>query len=474
MTNETFELKRYDEPEIQFNGGTAVSPKRGLFKYGPRLKNGEHHTITVGAIGDRTSMRLLNDLFAKMETPIHPDAEDERIRPHRVPFPGTGPKSKLNVSISMRERWTYRIRDAMLSGLETKDTPRGKMEYFLSHIEEDIELLATDDPRPDVIVVCIPEKVMDECTPDDQDYAKVSGDGSDLHDRIKLIGMENSIPTQLIKPSTLKIRSERQRASRAWNLLVGLLYKAQEGHPWKTKELEEGACYAGISFYRDRSEDGNVVRAALAHVFARKDYTILQSEPMEGLEEDRNGRPHLSKAGAEQISQRIVEYYKKRNRGRQPERLVIHKTSPFWEDERDGLRAGASEVPLHDYVHIKTRNVPLRLFSSGEFPPLRGTLCSNRADDIHYLYTTGYSPEMATYEGNNIPEPIEIRPDEQCDSTRDKICREILFLTKLDWNTSNFAVKEPVTLKVARKVSSVLSESYADPATADKQYYYYM
>ena len=81
---------------------------------------------------------------------------------------------------------------------------------------------------------------------------------------------------------------------------------------------------------------------------------------------------------------------------------------------------------------------------------------------------------MATYEGSNIPEPIEIRPDKQCQSNSEKICKEILFLTKLDWNTSDFAVKEPVTLKVSRKVSDVLSEEYADPKEASAQYFYYM
>jgi hypothetical protein len=195
---------------------------------------------------------------------------------------------------------------------------------------------------------------------------------------------------------------------------------------------------------------------------------------MENLEEDRNGRPHLSEEGAHQVTERIVNYYKRRNNGRQPERLVLHKTSPFWEKERRGFIEGAESVPNRDFVHIKTRNTGVRLFPEGEFPPLRGTLFSVPEDDIHYLYTTGYTPEMATYEGSNIPEPIEIRPGEWSESNREKLCREILFLTKLDWNTSDFAVKEPVTLKVSRKVSRVLSETHADPSEADTQYFYYM
>lgn len=288
--------------------------------------------------------------------------------------------------------------------------------------------------------------------------------------------MENSIPTQLIKPSTLKINTEQQRASRAWNLTVGLLYKSQRGHPWKTKHLEEGACYAGISFYKVRGgdDDDNEIRAALAHVFARKDYNIIQSEPMEDLKEDRDGRPHLSTEGAKQVVDRIIEYYKTRNRGQKPERIVLHKTSPFWEGERTGFKEGADDIGIRDFVHIRTRNTGVRLFPDGDYPPLRGTLFSIPSEDRYFLYTTGYTPEMVTYEGSNIPEPIEIRPDKQCPSNSEKICEEILFLTKLDWNTSDFAVKEPVTLKVSRKVSEVLSEEYADPAEASSQYFYYM
>lgn len=474
MTENRFQIRRFDEPTIQFDGGSTVAPKRGLIEYGPRLNSNNHQTLNIGAIGDRTSLRRLNDLFLDMETPIHPDLTSDGMKPWRVPYPGMGTDSKLDISIAFRDRWRTRLQDADLEGLETQRTPRAKMDYFLDLLGDDLDWLASDDPAPDVIVVCIPEKVMDECTPAEQDHANVSADGSDLRNRVKMLGMKNSIPTQLIKPSTLNINSERQKASRAWNLTVGLLYKAQRGHPWKTKELEEGACYAGISFYREREPDGNVVRAALAHVFARKDYTILQSDPMADLEEDENGQPHLSAEGAQQVTKKIVEYYKRRNRGRQPERLVLHKTSPYWPDERMGFADGAPDVPVQDFVHIRTQNTGIRLFPDGEFPPLRGTLLSIPDDDIHYLYTTGYTPEMATYEGSNIPEPIEIRPDQHCASDREKLCREILFLTKLDWNTSDFAVKEPVTLKVSRKVSRVLSEIGADPSTADTQYFYYM
>jgi hypothetical protein len=81
MTDDRFQLRRLEEPTIQFDGGSAVAPKRGLVQYGPRLNSNQHQTLNIGAIGDRISIRRLNDLFLDMETPIHPDLDGEGIRP---------------------------------------------------------------------------------------------------------------------------------------------------------------------------------------------------------------------------------------------------------------------------------------------------------------------------------------------------------------------------------------------------------
>jgi len=473
MTEEdTFKISRLDEPEIHFKDGSDVSPKRGLMEYGPRLKNNEHQAINVAAIGDAESIRLLNEMFLDWSTVIHPDQNDDKIRPWRIPFPGLNSRSNLNTTVAFPERWRYRIVNRDIQSIRAHDTRAGKFEEFLTLIREEIDWLSDDDPTPDVIIVCIPDEILGELR--DGNHSDVIVDGRNLHSQIKIAGMENGIPTQLIKPETLDTTSPTDRATKAWNLSLGLLYKSQQGHPWKTKKMDHGTCYAGLSFYRDKDADGNVVRAALAHVFARKDYNIIQSEPLKEISEDDNGQPHVSKEGAKNITEQIVNYYKKRNRGSTPERIVLHKTSSFWEEEREGFLEGAEEVRLHDYVHIRTRGTGLRLFPDGDFPPLRGTLLSVPEDNIHYLYTTGYVPEVGTYEGSNIPEPIEVRPDIQSESDYKTICEETLFLTKLDWNTSDFAVKEPITLKVPRKVSKVISEEGIDPRDADKQYYYYM
>lgn len=140
---------------------------------------------------------------------------------------------------------------------------------------------------------------------------------------------------------------------------------------------------------------------------------------------------------------------------------------------REGFKEGASAVATRDFVEIRDRS-DVRLFPEGEFPVQRGRLLSVPDDDRHYLFTTGYAASVGTYQGSNIPSPLEVRPDEHCETPSDQICEEILFLTKLDWNTTALAVKMPVTIKIARKVGRVLSDIDADPDDAQVKYFYYM
>lgn len=60
MTDHPFRIERLPEPKVEFDGGVETSPKRGLLRYGPCLEEDEiHHTIALGMIGDRDTIRNL-------------------------------------------------------------------------------------------------------------------------------------------------------------------------------------------------------------------------------------------------------------------------------------------------------------------------------------------------------------------------------------------------------------------------------
>jgi hypothetical protein len=53
----------------------------------------------------------------------------------------------------------------------------------------------------------------------------------------------------------------------------------------------------------------------------------------------------------------------------------------------------------------------IRLFRTGNYPPLRGT-CIELTENQHLLYTKSSVEFYQTYAGMYIPEPIEIRIEE--------------------------------------------------------------
>ena len=99
-------------------------------------------------------------------------------------------------------------------------------------------------------------------------------------------------------------------------------------------------------------------------------------------------------------------------------------------------------MPQIDLVALGQRGI--RFFRPGDFPPLRGTYVKF-TDQNFLLYTTGYVPFLRTYPGARIPQPMEVL-EHHGDSPWDKVLLELLIisLTKLNWNSADFAARYPV------------------------------
>jgi argonaute-like protein implicated in RNA metabolism and viral defense len=113
----------------------------------------------------------------------------------------------------------------------------------------------------------------------------------------------------------------------------------------------------------------------------------------------------------------------------------------------------------------------MRLFRSGKYPPARG-IQVELEKDYHLLYTRGSVEYYQTYTGLYIPQPIEIRIVES-DESPELICKEILGLTKMNWNNTQFDAKYPITIACARKVGEIIKylSPHEEPQT---RYSFYM
>jgi hypothetical protein len=99
--------------------------------------------------------------------------------------------------------------------------------------------------------------------------------------------------------------------------------------------------------------------------------------------------------------------------------------------------------------------------------PLRGTLC-RMGSERNFLFTTGYVPWWEEYPGPHIPSPLEIGADDI-----EARSREILSLTKMNWNSADGIGRLPITLSFARRVGMIMTELDED-ATPNPSYRYYM
>lgn len=462
-----FNIDYIEEPNLLFNGGESVNPCIGLIKYGPRFGNNNNSfkNFKIGIIGTSKSINLTKDLFISFKRKILPNGD---IKPWKIPFPGLNDNSRLKFDFVFNPEWESQITHFDLSNI--KKANEGS-KTALQIIKNKLKLIYEKETPPDIIIIALPEEFYDVCETSKAEKPLIKIGIDDFHNRIKLSAMQLKIPTQIIRPETIEFsKGTQERCMVAWNLSVGLLYKCQKGHPWKLTHLEENTCYVGISFFKEKGSETR--RASLAQIFLDSGESfVLRGESFKWDNPKSPNSPHLSKENARKLIEYVIKHYTQ-IRKKKPNRLVIHKSSNFWEEELEGFTEGTEQISEKDFISINTSDV--KLFTRSQYPVLRGSRLYLSDDSTSYLFTTGFVPSLQTYPGFSIPRPLQIKAFIRSSDMK-KICQEILAFTKLDWNNTFVYSKLPVTISVSRKVGSVMSETEAQKLSElDSHYYFYM
>jgi argonaute-like protein implicated in RNA metabolism and viral defense len=267
--------------------------------------------------------------------------------------------------------------------------------------------------------------------------------------------MQFAVPLQLIRELSFEavVKEQQDEATKAWNFCTALYYKAnRQTVPWKlvTNPNKPSACFAGISFYRSR--DKKTLNTSLAQVFDELgNGVILRGTPIELAKDDR--RPHLSDTQAYQLLERALSEYRVAV-GNVPGRLVLHKSSNFNDAELKGFKKATTEMQVQAVDFLTIMDSDFRLFRKGIYPPYRGSHIE-LDKKTHLLYTRGSVKFYRTQTSLYIPQPLEVRIVES-DESAHTLCREILALTKMNWNNTQFDGKYPITIGCSRKVGEVM------------------
>jgi hypothetical protein len=127
------------------------------------------------------------------------------------------------------------------------------------------------------------------------------------------------------------------------------------------------------------------------------------------------------------------------------------------------------EIDFLELLWIQRRGAP-HLFRTGQLPPLRGT--SVRLDESNLLlYTRGSIPYFRTYPGTYVPQPMLIRPAGGS-TDLNAAAIDVLALSKMNWNNAQLDERDPLTLRTAHRVGSILKHVPPDEQIATRYAFY--
>jgi hypothetical protein len=461
-------LRYIEEPSLQFGTDHHICPKSGIYTYNPfDVSQVRPEKITIGVIGKADSVDKILEWLESCKT--HIDGKQSKT-PHPnlfMNFCGFNKTVGFKCEIAYDDTYLRKLNNSDFENIIKEQT---SLEDIITEITSlylnEIKFLSKNK-KPDVILCALSENFMkhimeakpkntgddDEEVPEkDFDEEEVSKKEQNFRRNLKAKAMQYNVPIQIIRDRIAKPTAEMQDAATiAWNFFTALYYKAS-GTPWALirKDSAETTCYAGISFFKSR--DKKSTQTSIAQIFNELGKgIILRGEEIVLKKNDRT--PHLDEQQAfNLLTQSLKEYYDAVKI--YPKRLVLHKTSNFNQDEIYGFTQAARELHINqiDLVSIQTSDI--RLYRSGNYPPMRGTHFT-MTDNHHVLYTRGSVPYYETYPGRYIPRAIEIKLAAY-DESPNVICDEILALTKMNWNNTQFDRQMPITIECARNVGEIL------------------
>lgn len=503
-----FKSFHVEEPKLIFaNGQLSVDAKEGLTLFGPAGSGGKtSRTVRVAAIGTGEGIDSLKAYLETARQTINPglNSRDKPYDPICFPdFPGANAAASFRVNFMTEPAIQRIIPETYFAKAVESAKVSTKLKQVVDLIVAKLQTLADCEPEPDVVAIVLPPCVERECATvgaafrgqkvvlspiqkmvrrlekqrlftgqellqlDFPDPAAQASGYWNLHHALKAHAMATGLTTQVAWETTLKGDGLTQDpASAAWNFFTALYYKSNN-IPWQLASVPHNTCFVGVAFYKESPLEGADMQSSLAQVFSGHGEGLVLKGEKALVDKKRDRKPHLSESGAQQLLSRALGLYQQMH-GIKPARVVVHKTSRYWPEELQGFRKALGDIPSHDFLALDRLGV--RFMRVGQKPPLRGTVIT-LAPRKHIIYTTGYVPYLGDYPGMRVPVPLQI-VEHHGESPVETIAREILALTKVNWNSCAFCNGDPITIQFARSVGHILTElpKGVEPQTKYKFY----
>jgi hypothetical protein len=506
------ELLYIDEPNILFAHNQRLQdPRIGLSLFGPF---DTIYGINSGVLATKKGLTIFKSYLDLIQKPVY--NANSITRPM---FPGfeTAFNAKWEAdNIFFKEITTAEIDRYLYHGSTHKRT----FDLVSLYIEKIVEVTKNADKKIDVWFIIVPDVIYQYCKPqsvlpsglvtnpsllnkssarkfvyEPSFFEDMNVEGktkeeeaisynydAQFHDQLKGRLLPYTIPTQIIRESTLDWRNHVNAFDRylrdfskieghlAWTLSTAAFYKAG-GKPWVLSDIRKGVCYLGLVYKKlNYSKDSSNACCAAQMFLNNGDGTVFKGEAGPWYNPESK-EYHLDKINAKKLLLQTIQAYRDSNEGNNPRELFIHAKTHFddeeWEAFKDATPVGTNLVGV-----TISRRSQMKLFKSiGEYPVLRGL--SYIVDKYKaFLWSIGFVPQLQTALTLGLPNPLYIEVNKG-NAQIEQVLKDILALTKLNYNACVFGDGEPVTLRFADNIGEILTSS-ADIESPPLAFKYYI
>ena len=276
--------------------------------------------------------------------------------------------------------------------------------------------------------------------------------------------LNDKIVTQIVRETTLApmdfLKSNGQPKRRvedpatiAWKLSTGAYYK-DGGRPWQLADVRPGVCYVGLAYKRRDLTSDDRFAVCAAQMFLSSGEGVVFRGALGPWYRADSKQFHLDKPAARNLVAMVVNEYRSQHENQPPKELFLHAKSSFTDEEWEGFRSGAPPETNVVGVQIADAKDNMKLFRPGKYPVVRGT--AMLFDEAQaFLWTSGYAPRLDTYLGPETPNPVLVRLQRgKC--SFDAILRDVMGLTKINFNSCLHNDRLPVTIRFADAVGEIM------------------
>lgn len=468
-------------------------PRDGLTLFGP-IESNLPYGIMSGVIGTTDGLKKFKNFVKKLQSPIY--NSNNNTRPF---YPGfeTIFKAKWDP-----EKIVFcEVNELEISKhLYNEDTHTRTFELVTLFTKKIIASTENEDIKADVWFVVIPDEIYYYCRPNSilpkelvQTKRKIKKTSArkmlktgmlsifdsinkenepfdfdaQFHNQLKARLLNKLIPTQILRESTLDWRNfvksngkyirdfSKIEGHLAWSLSTAAFYKTG-GRPWKLADIREGVCYVGLVYKKDeRSGDPRNACCAAQMFLDSGDGTVFRGA-VGPWYNSKTKEFHLRRPQAKQLISIAIETYKEKN-GAYPKEFFIHARTRFNNDEWKGFSDAVPNSTNLVGIYITTKKQLKMYRTNSEFPILRG-LAYLQSDISGFLWTKGFVPRLETSLALEVPNPLYIEISKGKADIK-IVLKDILALTKLNYNACIYGDGIPVTLRFANAIGEILTAS---------------